>query len=372
MIQKDSDLTYKIGISMTPGVNADVARALESHGIELKDFFELPMSALLEIIPNVRLQNVDRQEALFRARNEESFARRHNIRCIYYTDDEYPILLREIQDAPVMLYVLGNADLNASPAVAMVGTRKCTAYGMGFCESFVNDFAPYYPEAAVVSGLAFGIDAAAHTAALKNNIKTFAVLAHGLDTIYPSQHRDLARNILNKGGALISEYPTGTRPFRANFLHRNRIVAALSEATIVVESEIKGGAMSTANLAFNYNREVYALPGRVSDRASEGTNLLIAQNKAKIFTSLADMMAEMRWPLAGCHNIVPPVKNLFPELDGDARTIYQCLHQKNVPMAIDELHKSTALPISTLLAILTELEFDGVVVRLPGARYEAR
>lgn len=375
MKKKDSELTYKIGISMTPGITADIVRALEANGVEYHDFFEYSMSSLSELlrdIPGGRLQDLDRQEALFKARKEEEFITRHNIRCLFITDEDYPLLLKEIPDAPVMIYVLGSANLNASPSVAIVGTRKCTAYGLGFCDSFITDFAPYYPEAAVISGLAYGIDSAAHSGALKNNLVTFAVLAHGLDTIYPAQNRELARDILRAGGALISEYPSGTRPFRGNFLQRNRIVAALSEATIIVESEIKGGAMSTAHLAFNYNREVFALPGRMSDRASEGTNMLIARNKARIFTSLADMMHEMKWPLAGYHNITPPTKNLFPELGGEAKLIYNFLTKNSAPAAVDEIHRATSLPISLLLSTLTDLEFDGVVVKLPGSRYEAR
>lgn len=375
MIEKDSELTYKLAVALTPGISADVVRFLDLNGISYREFIELPMAALSDRLgAGIRhnFQNADRQEALFKAREEINFIRKHKIHTLFLLDENYPENLRQVPDAPVMLFVLGDAVFDNTPLISMVGTRRCTQYGQAFCEKFVSDLASYYPSGAIVSGLAYGIDASSHLAALNHGLKTIAVLAHGLDIIYPAQHRDLARRILSAGGSLISEYPSCTRPYRNNFLQRNRIVAGLSELTFVIESEIKGGAMSTANQAFSYDREVYALPGRYNDISSSGTNMLIARGKARIFTSVADMMTEMRWPLPGFHNVAPPVRNLFPELEGDAKRIYQLLIQRKTPVAIDEIHAATGIPVHLLISTLTELEFEGVVIKLPGAKYEAQ
>lgn len=375
MVRKDSELTYKLALSLCPGMTAPVVRTLAERGVSYIEFFEWPAQKLLDSIglsAHGFLQSLDRQEALFRARREEEFVLKHGIRTLFLLDEDYPLLLRELPDAPILLYMLGAANLDASPSIAMVGTRRCTSYGLSFCDSFITDFSAYYPNATIVSGLAFGIDSASHSAALKNNLPTVAVLAHGLDTIYPAQNRQLAKDILAAGGALLSEYPSGTRPFRGNFLQRNRIVAGLSELTFVVESEVKGGAMSTANLAFSYDREVFALPGRHTDIASSGTNMLISRGKARIFTSLASLMSEMGWPMPALGGARPPEKNLFPELEGDAERIFNWLRDKKAPAAIDEIHMATGLSVPVLMSTLTELEFEGIIVKLPGARYEVQ
>lgn len=375
MIPKDTDLTYKIAVALTPGISAEVVRLFESRGVALHEFFELSSMALQSRmginIPGL-FPDCERQEALVKAREEQVFVERHHISTYFLLDDDYPPVLQELPDAPVMLFILGKPVFDASPSIAMVGTRRCTSYGTSFCEKFISDLAVYYPEALIVSGLAYGIDAASHAAALRNGLPTAAVLAHGLDIIYPSPHRELARQIIASGGALITEYPSRTRPFRGNFLKRNRIVAGLSELTFVVESEVKGGAMSTAHLAFTYDREVYALPGRYTDSTSSGTNMLISRGKAHIFTSLADLMSNMGWPLKALNNARPPEKNLFPELEGDAARIYQLLKTRKAPVAIDEIHSATGIAMPLLISTLTELEFDGVVAKLPGARYEAQ
>lgn len=366
----DSELTYKLAVSLTPGINAEVVRKMEDLGISPEEFVDLPMSRLSERFgTTVRFQDMHRQEALFRARKEEEFLARHSIKTFYLTDEDYPFLLREAHDAPVLLYMLGEADLNSPHIMNVVGTRKCSTYGMTFCGKLISDLAAYFSDLTVVSGLAHGIDAAAHEAALQNNICTIAVVAHGLDTIYPAANRDLARRIVKNGGAILSEYPSSTRVYRNNFLQRNRIVAGLCELTFVVESEVKGGAMSTANQAFSYNREIVALPGRWNDMSSSGCNYLIGKEKARIFTGIADLLRLMQWnPIENSSLLVQ--KPLFPELEGDQAIIYRFLSQKSSPSQIDEIHLGTALPVPVILSALTELEFDGVVNRLPGARYE--
>lgn len=358
---------------MTEGVDADIVRCLNEAGITSEQFFSLSMSDLSDALgKKCRFENIKRQEAIFRARQEWDFITSHSsMRALFIFDDDYPVLLREIPDAPVILYVVGDTDLNKTPAFSVVGTRRCSNYGVNFCKSLVKDLAAYFPAGVAVSGLAYGIDAAAHSAALEAGLATFAVLANGLDMIYPAAHRDLARRIVNAGGALISEYPSGFKPFQRNFLQRNRIIAGLCELTFVVESDIKGGAMSTANQAFSYSREVMALPGRFGDRTSAGCNRLIAIQKAHIFTGVADLISLMQWKIPAIGAAIPmETRNMFPELEADAKIIYDLLRDIGAPASIDEIHRSSKLPMSNLMSTLTELEFEGIILKLPGSRFE--
>lgn len=367
----DTEEIYKIAIALTPGVTAEVVRQMREVDMSFEDFFRLDRQSLMSRLEmsNLRIDTLKKQEALMRARREIEFIFKHSIKTLFLTDDAYPLLLRETYDAPVMLFVLGNTDLNGQPIFNMVGTRRCTSYGTGFCRKFIGDMAAYYPDATVVSGLAYGIDSAAHQAALDNNLRTVAVLAHGLDMIYPPANRDLARAIVSSGGALVSEYPSGTRPFQRNFLDRNRIVAGLSELTFVVESDIKGGAINTANTAFSYSREVMALPGRMSDQTSAGCNMLIARNKAHIFTGNADLIELMRWKIPTLPNI-PVQRTLFPELEPDQAAIYEYLKKNPAPQSIDSIHMALSIAMPALMSSLTELEFEGLITKLPGLRYE--
>lgn len=366
----DTDLTYSIAMSMTPGVDAAVVRLLEEKGVSKRDFLTAGMSTLSEIFGGgTHFEDIKREEALFRARREQEFIGRHSIRALYIEDADYPALLRETPDAPVMLYVLGEADLNSQPAMSIVGTRKCTNYGLGFCKKLIEDLSVYYPDGIIISGLAYGIDACAHTSSIESGMKTVAVVAHGLDTLYPAAHRELARRILSEGGSIVSEYPSGTRPFRKNFLERNRIIAGMSELTVIAESEVKGGAMSTANQAFSYSREVVALPGRVSDISSSGCNMLISKSKASIFTSVADLITLMQWKIPAIDSI-PQQRSLFPELEGEQAVIYEELRRNRGGMSADELHARCHIAMPSVMSALTELEFEGIITRLPGARYE--
>lgn len=372
IMQPSDDIVRKIAVAMTPGVNAGIVRAMQEQGMAPEEFLNLGMYDLSQRIgagESLRIPDFARQEAEIKARKEYEFMQRHNIRALYLGDKDYPALLSELPDAPVVIYVLGNGDLSAPECLAVVGTRRCTAYGTGFVSNLIKDLAVYYPEMAIVSGLAFGIDASAHQAALDNNLPTIACVAHGLDMIYPSQHRDLARRIVAAGGAIVSEYPTGTRPFQRNFLERNRIIAGLCEVTFVAESEIRGGAMSTANQAFLNNREVMALPGRATDTTSSGCNYLIRSEKAHLITCAADVVQLSGWiPEAVSH--IPKQRNLFPELEGMPREIYEILKHNAAPMNINNLHQRTNINMKDLTATLTEMEFDGILNKLPGARYE--
>ena len=367
----DSETVLKVALAMTPGVTSAVVRHLEDCGVSVKDFFELDnqeLSRALRLNDTHLFDRYYRDKALFDARAEMAFMNQHHIRAIFMGDDDYPARMADVADAPVAIYVLGDCDLNEGHLMSVVGTRRCTAYGVDFCKKFVAEMAGYFSDLNVVSGLAYGIDAAAHTAALDAGVRTVAVVAHGLSTIYPAAHRDLAKRIVKGGGAIVSEYPHTATAFRGHFLQRNRIVAAMCDATVVVESEIKGGAMSTANHAFNYNREVFALPGRVNDVMSAGCNHIIRRHKASLLTCAADLIEATGWEPLGVH-VDARQRCLFPELEGDSKTVYDYLRFEDEPRGIDSVHAATRIPMPTLMSLLSELEFDGIVMRHPGNRF---
>ncbi len=362
---------FGMALSFVPGMNALFVRRLEEQGISPEEFFalsQLELSERLDIRNQGILDKMLRDEALFKARKEMERIEHHGIRTLSITDEDYPERLRDIDKAPVTLYVLGPADLNAQRMISVVGTRHATSYGLRYVDRLISELKPYCPQLSVVSGLALGIDSAAHIAALDHGLPTVAVVAHGLNTIYPAQNRDLARRIISSGGALVSEYPFGTAPYRSRFLERNRIVATMTDAVLIAESAEKGGAMSTAAVAASYNREVFALPGRVGDEMSAGCNRLIRSQKAVMAGTAAEFVAALGWQ---SDSVRLPVDQpvLFPELCGNEKTIYDCLRFAGEPMAIDSLRERTGLPIHDLMAKLGEMEFDGIIERLPGSRY---
>ncbi len=371
MGHSEEEIIYRIALGMMRGVTPQLVRRMIERGVVPKEFFTLDLlsvSDALGLNSKTGFGAKDRDEAMYRAKNEYAFTSRHSVRVLSLFDEDYPWLLGEIPDAPVTLYMLGNADLNPQYSASVVGTRKPTQYGMSFCRQFCSDLGGYFPDLTIVSGLALGIDSAAHISALEMDLPTVGVVAHGLDTIYPAANRDLARRIIKNGGAVITEYPSGSTPYAGRFLERNRIVAGLSQLTVVIESAIKGGAMSTANLAFNYNREVMALPGRATDSVSAGCNLLIRKEKAHLITAAADVIELMGWKPLGKH-IEPRQRNLFPELEGIPCKIYELLKFEAEPMAIDSLHMRTGISVPDLMSALTDLEFDGIISRQPGNRY---
>lgn len=363
---------YKMAFSfLKRKIQASTLMEFESRGVGPEDFFTLSSKDLISRLGITQIpefQKLAREEALFAANEEWKRICNHGILPLFILDEDYPKNLSEIHDPPIILYKLGEADLDGDQVLAVVGTRKPTPYGLDFCNKLVDEVSDYFPEVTIVSGLAYGIDAAAHKKALEKGVSTVAVVAHGLNMIYPAANRGLAKDIIRKGGAILSEYPFGVKPFKPHFLARNRIVAGLSHATIVVESNIKGGAMSTANYAFLYNRDVMALPGRSSDELSSGCNLLIRKNKANLIECAADLIEITGWnPLNLPLN--PNSRNLFPELEGDAQRIYEILKYSAEPMQFDAIVHSTGIKVSQLLSLLGELEFDGIVVKYPGNRY---
>lgn len=369
----EPDTVYKIALSMVKHISPQIVREMAERDLTPEDFFTLDTPSLSRALGLPRgcpFEKMDRDEALFRARKEWDQMQRHHISGHFILDPDYPVRLFQIPDAPLFLYKLGDADLDGEHVINLVGTRKPTPYGIDFCHRLVSDLGAYFPDLTVVSGLAYGIDAAAHTAAIDAGLHTVAVVAHGLNMIYPAQHRDLARQIVKTGGAIVSEYPFGEQPYRQRFLERNRIVAALADVTVVAESDIKGGAMSTANTAFSYSRDVMALPGRSTDRLSAGCNHLIRKEKAHLLTCAPDLIELTGWqPLDAKIDVTQ--RNLFPELEGDPKLIYETLRFSHDPMQLDRLHALTLIPISRLMSALGEMEFDGIIIRHPGNRFSA-
>lgn len=364
------EIEMKVALSMTKGVTSDFLRSLEESGLDWHDLFQRGELARKSSACGLNLSAIEPmglEEALFNARKEVEFLKQHFISAIFYHDDDYPDSLRRMPDAPVALYKLGSGDIGATRMVSIVGTRHATPRGVAMTTEMVRRFADMYPGLTIVSGLAYGIDAAAHNAALECGLPTLAVLAHGLHMIYPAAHRDLARRIISSGGALISEYPSGTQPYRGRFLERNRIVAGLSSATIVMESGVKGGAMSTARCADEYNRDVMAVPGRPSDPQSAGCNALIKRHRASLICDAEDFASVTGWrPETVLKSEMP---TLFPELEGDNRRVYDALLAADKPLTMDEILYATKLQVSMLMQILSELEFDSVIVRHPGNRF---
>ena len=300
-----------------------------------------------------------------RAEEEIEFIKKYKITPLFLTDKNYPQRLLNCYDSPPLLYYKGNADLNCSKIVAIVGTRNHNDYGKNITEKLVEDLAN--EEVLIVSGLAFGIDSIAHKSAVKNNIKTVGVLAHGLDRVYPPQNTSLAKQMISAGG-LLTEFKSNTNPDKPNFPGRNRIVAGISDAVVVIESGIKGGSLITAELANGYNKDVFAFPGRAGDTKSEGCNYLIKNNKAALITSAEDLLENMSWKKM--QNLLrKKQRELFIELSPDEKVVVDIL-QTREQVQIDELYFKSKLSSSAVAQALLMLEMQGVVSSLPGKIYK--
>ena len=309
------------------------------------------------------------EDALKRAAAETEFIRSHGIEALTLNDARYPARLRECADAPVVVYYRGSADLNARRIINIVGTRRCTSYGQDLIKRFVRELKELCPEVLIVSGLAYGVDICAHREALGNGLSTIGVLAHGLDTIYPAHHRETARQMVEQGG-LVTEYMSQTEPLANNFRQRNRIVAGMSDATIVVESAYKGGALITARIAQEYGRDVLAFPGAVGAPYSEGCNQLIRDNKAGLITSASDFVSAVGWPTTAQQQktAAPVERQLFPNLTPQELAIVTLLQQTN-DLQQNIMAVKTNIPMGQLTALLFQLEMKGVVKALAGGTY---
>lgn len=357
---------YEIALTLIPGVGVVTARNLLEHYGDAGSVFKATHSSLIRI-PGIGARTASHilsRECQERAEHELAFVEKYHIKTLFFTSDDYPRRLRNCYDAPVLLYYKGNADLNASKIISIVGTRNATSYGKEITEQLIKDLS--MPGILIVSGLAYGIDAAAHRGALKYDVPTVGVVGHGLDRIYPSQHRSLAEKMLSKGG-ILTEFPSGTKPDRENFPRRNRIVAGLADATLVVEAAVNGGALITADLANSYNRDVFAFPGRINDRYSGGCNYLIKSNGAQLVTEANDILEMMEWKRPEDANVRKQL-SLDLVLSKEEQQLVEILkQQEKVP--VDELSRALDIPISKLSATLLSLEMQGIIVTLPGKLY---
>lgn len=362
-----TNLTYEIALGLVPNIGDIHAKALINHFGNAEAIFSARKRELeaLEGIGTIRAASIKGFHDFEKAEEEIRFIRKYKITPLFITDTHYPQRLLNCYDSPSMLYYKGNVDLNSSKILAIVGTRNNNEYGKNICEKLVEELAG--EEVIVVSGLAFGIDSIAHKAALKNDMKTIGVLAHGLDRVYPSQNSSLAKQMITSGG-LLTEFRSLTKPDRQNFPSRNRIVAGISDAVIVVETGIKGGSLITAELGNGYNKDVFAFPGRVNDTKSEGCNFLIKNNKAALITSAKDILENMGWKKKNKTGATKQ-RELFIELTADEKIVVDIL-QFHEQAHIDEIYLKSKLNSSAVAAALLMLEMQGVVASLPGKIYK--
>ena len=305
------------------------------------------------------------------AEREMEFIEKNNIRLICFGDEAYPYRLAECNDAPLVLHSMGNADLNARHIVSIVGTRHASEYGKELCTNFVADLARFAPGTLIVSGLAYGIDICAHRAALKAGLPTIGVLAHGLDRIYPGAHRATAKQMLDNGG-LLTEFMSGTDSLKQFFVQRNRIVAGISDATVVVESASKGGSLITASLAMGYSRDCFAFPGRVNDQYSQGCNELVSRNKAALITSAYDFVEAMNWDITTSRKSTKELQTeLFPDLSPDESSVMTTLRENSDGLQVNQMVVQLNIPINKLLPLLFEMEMKGLVRAVAGGYYRA-
>lgn len=359
----EDELIYRIGLTMIPQVGSVHARSLVQAFTCAKEIFAASKRLLekLEGIGTIRAHNIKSFTNFSACEKEVRFIEQHKIIPFFITDTGYPKRLLNCYDAPVLIYYKGGADLNRARILSVVGTRNPSVYGREQCETLIANIPK---DVLVISGLAAGIDTFAHRAAIRNGHNTIGILAHGLNTIYPRHNTNLARQMTTSGG-LITEYMSGVQPDRENFPGRNRIVAGISDCTVVIETGAKGGSMITARLANEYNREVFALPGRVVDPKSEGCNLLIKCNRAQLIGSPADLLEFMNWSELSPRPKIAQTQ-LFPELNETEKMLSTILQQSD--KHIDDL-LLCGISAGRLASTLLSLELSGLVESLPGKRY---
>ncbi len=357
---------YQIALTLIPGIGDVVGKKLIAYCGSVEAVFKENKERLLKI-PGVGQSTVNSilsQKVFRKAELEMSFIDKNNIRTLFYNEDNYPSRLLNCEDGPLLLYYKGNADLNNKRIIAFVGTRKATNEGRVICEKFIEGLKK--KDVLVVSGLAYGIDSYAHKAALKEGLKTVGVLGHGLDRIYPAQNKKLASRMLESGG-LLTEFRSKTIPDRENFPKRNRIVAGMCDAVVVIESAGKGGALITAGLANSYNRDVFAVPGRISDEYSKGCNMLIKSNRAALAESSSDIEYIMGWDDVKVD--VRKQRELFTQLSDEQKLILSIIEDTK-EISVDKLSIISQLSTSKVASALLMLEFEGLIRNLPGKRYK--
>lgn len=363
----EQDLFYVLALLRVEGVGDIMAKKLLANFGSAEDIFKAKTNQIAAIdgVGSVLLKNLKDKTVFEKANKELDFITKNNIQVSFFKDENYPDRLKHCIDCPVLIFSAGNINLKNKRIISIVGTRQITSYGIEFCRTLIEDLAPLDP--IIVSGFAYGVDIVAHQLAIENKLQTIGVLAHGLNQIYPKVHKKYMSKMEENGG-FITEFWSTTNPDKENFVRRNRIVAGMTEATIVIESADRGGSLITANIANDYNRDVFAVPGRVTDKYSQGCNQLIKTQKANVLTSAADLVYMLNWDIKS--DVKPVQKQLFIELESEEQKIYDYLI-KNGKELLDIIALKCEFPIYKISGILLNMELKGVIRPLPGKLFEA-
>lgn len=359
-------LTF-LALNNIPGVGDQLIKQLISYCGSAEEVFKKPKGKLEKIpgIGSVTAEAIIKGKTLHLAEKELKKAEKEETEILFFTDKKYPARLKAIIDSPALLYFKGNANLNHSKTVGIVGTRQATEYGKDVVEKIIRDLAPL--QAMIISGLAYGIDIQAHKQALKHDLPTLGIMGSGMDVIYPAAHKDTAKKMFAKGG-LLTENRFGTKPDAHNFPARNRIIAGMCDVLIVVEAAEKGGALITAEIANSYNKDVFAVPGSIGQTYSEGCNKLIRTNRAHLYSSIKDLEYIMNWSAESPTTLPPPID--WGTVSQEEADVLQILKEKKSPVTIDELSIRSSLSPGSLASILLGLEFKNLVKALPGKMFQ--
>ena len=363
-----AELIAVLRLQRVPNIGDITAKKLIAHCGSPEAIFEDKLQNLLKIdgVGTHTLKGLLDGEHLESAQSEYAYIKRKELAYSYFADADYPAYLKHCIDSPILLFKRGNIDLEGRKIISVVGTRKITSYGTAFCEEFIERIAPLNP--VIVSGFAYGVDICIQKTAIKHGLQTIGCLAHGLNQMYPKTHAKYVADV-EKNGGFLTEFWSSSNPERENFLKRNRIIAGMAEATIVIESAEKGGSLVTADIANSYNREVFAVPGRAKDTYSLGCNNLIKQQKAHMLTSAADLIYLLGWEVEQ-KETTPIQKQLFVELNADEKSIYTYL-QKEGKQLLDVIALECKLPVHKISSTLLTMEMKGVIRPLPGKLFEA-
>jgi len=367
-----TELFHILALLRVEGVGDIVAKKLINHCGSAENIFHAKSKQLKSIdgIGDILIKKLKDKSIFEKAEQELKYIEQEKINVLYYQNEQYPERLKHCIDGPVLLFKSGNINLEKRKVISIVGTREITSYGINFCKKLLEELALFNP--IIVSGFAYGVDIVAHQAAMDNNLQTIGVLAHGLNQIYPKTHKKFVAKMEQNGGFL-TEFWSNSNPDKENFVRRNRIVAGMSEATIVIESAEKGGSLITANLANDYSRDVFAVPGRITDKFSQGCNDLIKTQRANLMSSAADLIYNLGWELetaSKSSNDKAIQKQLFVSLDNEEQKIYDYL-QKNGKQLLDIVALECDFPIYRISSILLNMELKGVIRPLPGKLFEA-
>ena len=363
----DQDLFHVLALQQVEGIGDIMAKKLITHCGNASAVFETKHSQLSAIdgVGSILLRNLKSKSIFEKAEQELQFIKSNEINIAYFQNENYPDRLKHCIDGPVLLFTSGNIDLKNKKIISIVGTRQITSYGMEFCRKLMEDLAPLDP--VIISGFAYGVDIFAHQLAMEHDLQTIGVVAHGLNQIYPKTHKKYVAKVEQNGG-FMTEFWSSSNPEKENFVRRNRIVAGISEATIVIESAERGGSLITANIANDYNRDVFAVPGRTTDKYSQGCNNLIKTQKANVLTSAADLVYILNWDIESKTKSVQ--KQLFVTLENDEQKVYDYL-LKNGKELMDIIALRCDFPIYKISGMLLNMELKGVIRPLPGKLFEA-